>query len=183
MKALEWAFDRIKEASEFVAQDEAEKMSVVQEIMLRSTDCLRRIIAPVGGQGGVTMSYLCPHCSSFPLEDCVWWLSGGKSTKRWCVICGEKYDWKQPNRLLVVPSGDSIEQAKVFKARAVLQGLCANLINALQLLANQQEDGDGLLQNIVKNLGKESRRGLTDDRLAMSAPWMLKRYAGAREHF
>ena len=40
--------------------------------------------------------------------------------------------------------------------------LSANLINALKLLANQQEDGDGFLQNIVKNLGNESRRGLTD---------------------
>ena len=50
----------------------------------------------------------------------------------------------------------------VFKAHAVPQGLCANLINALKLLANQQEDGYGFLQNIVKNLGKESRRGLTD---------------------
>ena len=74
----------------------------------------------------------------------------------------EKYDWKQPNRLLVVLTGDSIEQAKVFEAHAVPQGLCANLINALNLLANQQEDGDCLLQNILKNLGKESRRGLTD---------------------
>ena len=44
-----------------------------------------------------------------------------------------------------------IEQAKAFKAHAVPQGLCANLINALKLLANQQEDGDGLLQNIVKD--------------------------------
>ena len=57
MKSSEWAFDRIKEAFELVAQDEAEKMNIVQEIMLRSTDHLRRIIAPVGGQGGVTMSY------------------------------------------------------------------------------------------------------------------------------
>ena len=32
----------------------------------------------------------------------------------------------------------------------------------LQLLANQQEDGDGLLQNFVTNLGKESRKVLTD---------------------
>ena len=30
------------------------------------------------------------------------------------------------------------------------------------MLANQQEDGDGLLQNIVTNLGKDSGRGLTD---------------------
>ena len=69
MKASEWAFERIKEAFDLVAQDEAEKMSIVQEIMLRSTDYLRRIIAPVGGQGGVKMSYLCPHCNSFSFED------------------------------------------------------------------------------------------------------------------
>ena len=50
-----------------VAHDEAEKMSIVQEITLRSTDYLRRIIAPVGGQGGVTMSYMCPNCNSFTL--------------------------------------------------------------------------------------------------------------------
>ena len=50
----------------------------------------------------------------------------------------------------------------MFKAHAVPEGLCANLINALKLLANQQEDGDGLLQNIVEDLGEESRRSLTD---------------------
>ena len=151
LKASEWAFDRIKKASEKVAQDEAEKVSIVQEITLRSTDYLRRIIAPFGGQGGVTMSHLCHHCNSFRLEDHVWWVSGRKHTKWWCAICGEKYDWKQPHRLLVVQTGDSIEQTKAFKVLAVRQGLCANLINALKLLANQQEDGDGLLQNIVKD--------------------------------
>ena len=99
MKASEWAFDMTKEVFELVAKDETEKMSIVQEIMLRSTDYLRRVIAPVGGQGGVTMSYLCPNCNSFPLEDCVWFVSGGKTTMWWCAI-GEKYDWRQPNRLL-----------------------------------------------------------------------------------
>ena len=63
---------------------------------------------------------------------------------------------------MVVQTGESFEQAKVFKAHAVPQGLCANLVNALKLLANQQEDGDGLQQNIVTNLGKGSRKGLTD---------------------
>ena len=58
--------------------------------------------------------------------------------------------------------GQFFEQAKVFKAHAVPQALCANLINALKLLANQQEDGDGLLQNVVTNLGKGSRKGFTD---------------------
>ena len=154
MKASGWAFDRSKEAFEKVAQDEAEKVSIVQEIMLRSTDYLLRIIAPVGGQGGVTKSYLCPHCKSFPLED---GSQLGKTTQWWSAICGEKYDWRQPNRLVVVQTRESVEQAKVFKAHAVPQGLCENLINAKKLL-----DVDGLLQNIVKDLGKESRKGLTD---------------------
>ena len=55
-----------------------------------------------------------------------------------------------------------MEQATVFEARAAQQGLYAHLINALKLLVNQQEDGDCLIQNIVKDLGRESRRGLTD---------------------
>ena len=42
------------------------------------------------------------------------------------------------------------------------QGLCANLVNALKLLANEQEDGDGLLQSVVTNLGMGSRKVLTD---------------------
>ena len=63
----------------------------------------------------------------------------------------KKYDWKQPNRLLVVQTSESFHQVKVLRAHAVPQGLSGNLIHALKLLANQQEDGDGLIQNIVTN--------------------------------
>ena len=35
------------------------------------------------------------------------------------------------------------------------------MINALKLLANQQEDGDGFIQNVVTKLGVTSRTGLT----------------------
>ena len=83
-------------------------------------------------------------------------------TNWWCATCVEKYDWKQPNRLLVVQAGESVKQAKFFKARAVPQGLRGHLINALKLLANQQEGGDGPIQNIVTNLGEWSRKGLTE---------------------
>ena len=58
-------------------------------------------------------------------------------------------------------TGESIDHAKVFKAHAVPQGLCANLINALKLLANKQEDEDGLSQDIVTNLGEGSRKART----------------------
>ena len=104
------------------------------------------------------MSCLCPNCNSFLLEDYVWLVTAGSTTK-WCyAICGEKYDWRQPNSLLVVQTGESFEQGKVFKAHAVPQGVCANLINVLKLLANQQEDGDSPLQNSVTNFGKGSRK-------------------------
>ena len=109
------------------------------------------------------MSYLYPHCNSSTFEDCIWLVSRWKLSIWWCAICGEKYDWKQPSRLL-----QSYKQVivlnlpRVFKAHAVRQDLCANLINALKLLVNQQEDGDGLSQTIVKNLGRESRKGLTN---------------------
>ena len=62
-KATEWAFERIREAFEKVAKDEAGRLNIVQGIMLKSTDFLRRIIAPVGGQGGV----ICAHIATvFP---------------------------------------------------------------------------------------------------------------------
>ena len=49
VKATEWAVDRFKETFREVAKDEARKLSTVQEIMIRSTDYLRRIVAPAGG--------------------------------------------------------------------------------------------------------------------------------------
>ena len=104
------------------------------------------------------MSYLCPHSINFPLKTA----SGGSQEENGATVGGarseEKYDWRAPNRLLVVQTGESIEQAKLFKAHAVLQGFCANLINALKLLANQREDGDCLLQNIVMDLGKTFKK-------------------------
>ena len=62
----------------------------------------------------------------------------------------------------MVQTGESVNQAKVFRAHAVLQGLRGNLINALKLLANQQEDGNGLIQNIVTNFSERSRSGVTE---------------------
>ena len=90
MKASEWAFDRIKEAFELAAQDETENMSIVQEIMLRSTEYLRRIIAPVGGEGGVHNVTPVPKLQQFstgrPRLVGLW----GKTTMWWCANCGEK---------------------------------------------------------------------------------------------
>ena len=127
-------------------------LSTVQEILIRSTDYLRRIIKE---------ALRCHACARIVTVS-RWKTTFGGSVGRnnwWCAICGEKYDWKQPNRLLVVQTGESVNQAR---AHAVLHGLCGNLIYAWKLLANQQEDGDGVIQNIVTNLCEESREGLTN---------------------
>ena len=110
---------------------ERDGVDLVQRIMLKSTECLQRIIAPAGGQGGVTLSY-CAHIAIVFLLRIIF---GGQrqqmetTTKKkdcswWCAHCG-------PNSLLVVQTGDSASQAKVFKAH-----------NALKLFANQEKDGD-----------------------------------------
>ena len=165
MFVSELAFDRIKEAFEKVAKDDAKKLSTVQGNQVKKYRLLATHHRASGGQGGVTMSYLCPHCDSFPLEDHIWWVSGRKERNNWwCAICGEKYDWKHPDRLLVVQTVESVNQVKVFRAHAVRQGSCGNLINALKVLANQQEVGDGLIQNIVTNLCEGSSRGPTKDK-------------------
>ena len=67
-KSSEWTLKRIREANEKVARDEIGRLGFVLEILRKSTDFLRRIIAPVGGMGDVTLSKICPHCNSFPLE-------------------------------------------------------------------------------------------------------------------
>ena len=67
---------RIREASEKVAKDGIGRLGIVQEILRKSTDFLLPVIAPVGGMG-VTLSYVCPHCNCFPLDDYIWWVSTG----------------------------------------------------------------------------------------------------------
>ena len=129
-KATEWAFDRIKEAFEKVAKDEAGNLRTVQEIMITSTDYLRRI-APVGGQGGV-QSPTCARIVTVSRWQTTFGGSQGEKTHN-LVVCDlwRKNDWKEPNRLLVVQTSESVNQANIFKAHAVRQGLRGNLINAL----------------------------------------------------
>ena len=104
--------------------------------MSESTDFLRRIIALASGVGSVTLSYVCPHCRCFPLEDHIRWVSPGhgdgnnRKTKQrnwWCAACGGQQDWRAPNRILVVQLGVNANDAKVFKAHAAPFGLCDGL--------------------------------------------------------
>ena len=64
-KLCQWTFQRLQEANERVAVEDTGRLSVAQEIRGKSTDFSRRIIAPMSGMGGVTLSHVCLHCSCF----------------------------------------------------------------------------------------------------------------------
>ena len=70
-----------------VRQEDEVRRSIAHVILQKSTDLLKRIIVPVEGQGGVTTSYVCPHCHRYPLEDHIWWVSGhGKKPVQQVVL-------------------------------------------------------------------------------------------------
>ena len=131
-----------------------------------STDFLRRIIVPVAGQGGVTLWYVCPHCHRFPIEDYTWWVSSGHVKKQcnwWCAACGGQYNWRHPNRILVIQESTDRREAKVFRARAPPHGVCDNLIHALKLLAKQYHDGDSPVRVLVESLQERSRLQMMEE--------------------
>ena len=64
-KSSEWTLERIREANENVAKDEIGRLGIVLEILRKSTDFLRRVIAPVAGMGGVTLSYIARSATAF----------------------------------------------------------------------------------------------------------------------
>ena len=71
--------EKRREAYQKLAKEEIGLLGIVQENLRKSTDFLRRIIAPVGGREGVTLSYICPHSNILPLED---YLAGIDWTRR-----------------------------------------------------------------------------------------------------
>ena len=110
------------------------------------------------GREGVTLSYVCPHCHRYALEDNIWWFSSGRGKKQcswWCAACGGQNNWKAPNRVWVIRDCTDRREAKVFRAHAVPQGVCDKMINALKLLANKQKDGDSPLKMLVQGLSRE----------------------------
>ena len=111
------------------------------------------------------MSYLCPNCNSLSLEDIVWWVSGrmleGSTPAGGAQFVERSTIGSNRTGSRSCKQETVLSRQRSSQRNAVPQGLCANLVNALKL-ANQQEDGDGLLQSIVTNLGEGSRKGLTD---------------------
>ena len=66
----------------------------------------------------------------FPIEDCICWVSQGHGSKKkrqcnwWSAACGGQYNWRDPNRVLIIQDGTDASAAKVFGAHAPPQGAC-----------------------------------------------------------
>ena len=70
-----WASFKVTECYDEAEAEDGGRMSIAQKILRERTGFPRSIMAPNDGVGGVTSSYVCPHCHCFPLEDCIWWVS------------------------------------------------------------------------------------------------------------
>ena len=79
----------LKESFFQARHEDDQRKSIVQQVLQKSMGFLRRIIAPVEGQGEVTLSYVCPHGHRYPLEDYNWWVSmgHGDSAKKENIQC------------------------------------------------------------------------------------------------
>ena len=109
----------------------SQRKSIVQQVLQRSTDVLRRIMAPVEVQGGVTLSYVCPRCHRFPIEDHICRVSTehGKRQCNWCfAACGGQHKWRDPRRVLAVQDSTGSREAQVFRAAAPPPGACENSV-------------------------------------------------------
>ena len=67
-----WMMSKLKESCYQPRQEDDQRKSIVQQVLARSTDLLRRIIAPVKGHGGVILSHFCPHCHRILIENFFW---------------------------------------------------------------------------------------------------------------
>ena len=79
----------MRECCEVVEYKGDGRQRFAQLILQKSNDFSRRIIAPVRGLGGSSLSYVCPHCHRYPLEDYIWvGLIRARKQAVELVVCG-----------------------------------------------------------------------------------------------
>ena len=82
-KLCEWTFKRLREACEKVAMDGIDRLGIAQEMLRKSTDFLRRIIATSQRNGRSHHVVCLPTLQQFPLGGLTtfgWWYSRDTET-------------------------------------------------------------------------------------------------------
>ena len=94
-----WTWVKLQACHHEAQQQDHQCRSVVQQILQKSTHFLRRIIVPMKGQGGVTLSYVCSECLLFPLNDYIWLVS------EYLEVRGVPERLEAPEESLLGPTG------------------------------------------------------------------------------
>ena len=81
------------------------------------------------------------------------------------VVCGVRrpVQLEGPNGVLVIQDRADPSDAKVFRAHALPQGVCENVVCAMKLLANLRTGGDNLVDTMFEGLQQQSRLNITDE--------------------
>ena len=100
-----------------VALEDIGRLSIAQESLRKSTDFLRRIIAPVDAMGGVVVRLLVLHMVGI---DGTRKRQQQKEEALQLVVCSMRRPIRMEStiRILVVQIGANADRAKVFKAHA-----------------------------------------------------------------
>ena len=110
------SFERIREAHEKVAKDEIGRLGIVQEILKKSTDFFAAGHRASRWNGRCHLVVCLPALKQFSF--------GGLQSAGIDGDTEANYEWRAPNRILVVQLGTDANEAKVFSA----QGLCENAL-------------------------------------------------------
>ena len=69
-----WLVSTLNKCFRRAMLNDANKFEVLKNVMLKSSDLLR-IIDSDTEAGSLTVSYVCPHCGLFLIEDFIWWVT------------------------------------------------------------------------------------------------------------
>ena len=92
----------------------------------------------------------------------------------WCAAYGGKYNWKDPNTVLVIAGQLEPQRGKSFSSHAPPQGARENLVCALKLLANQQTGGDSLVDTLFEGLQEQSGLKIMDELMEVDSQEAVK---------
>ena len=126
-----WVVGTLKRCVTVALSNDADQFQVLRNVVWRSTDFLRWIVALHNDAGSVTLLYL-------------WWRVDIKPGNRrrcdwWCAACGGPNDWREANRALTIHARCMPEDTWASKAHAPPPGACDNMTVAFRFLANLQE--------------------------------------------
>ena len=144
-----------------VLEDVEARLIFIKSIMWRSTESLGLVVAETEERGVITFTYVCEHCTLFPVEGFLWWVSADHGEGRKENSMSGR-GWRKSNRLLTLQSDDTANEHVIFPAYRAPDGEYDN--SALKLFENRMKGSK--LGVIVKGSAESSK-----NRLAKSVKW------------